>query len=324
MMARTNVLLSIVIPIFKVELYIEKCLNSIYGQIDDLPVEVVLVNDGTPDGSMDVAQRFVNNQTVVVSQVNQGLSVARNNGAKAAHGKYVWFVDSDDWIAEGAIAKVCKWLEQYRSEVFVIEIKAYDEENHPIESFHPVSPVDATTTKTGAEWILTPHFERGPMQIFVMNKIFLEDNHLEFVSGLLHEDLEYAPKMLIKAASVTYIPENVYCYLIRSKGSITSTVNPKRFTDLFFILKEHETLLASLSNPKLRKAMETSQWMLLRTLIFYLKVQKYKGMNLCDSHHASLVRKVAYRSAIVASKGTYKIKFLLTGLYPNIYRYIRW
>ena len=133
MMARTNVLLSIVIPIFKVELYIEKCLNSIYGQIDDLPVEVVLVNDGTPDGSMDVAQRFVNNQTVVVSQVNQGLSVARNNGAKAAHGKYVWFVDSDDWIAEGAIAKVCKWLEQYRSEVFVIEIKAYDEENHPIE-----------------------------------------------------------------------------------------------------------------------------------------------------------------------------------------------
>lgn len=319
-----NILLSIVIPIYKVEQYIEKCLNSIYGQIIDLPVEVVLVNDGTPDKSMDIAQKFVNNRTVVVEQENQGLSAARNNGMKASHGEYVWFVDSDDWIADGAIGKLCKYIEDLKSEVFVLGIKAFDEKNTPIDSFHPIAPVDSIKTLTGAEWILTPHFERGPMQIFIIQRHFLEINHLEFVKGLLHEDLEFAPKMLIKAASVTYIPENVYCYLIRSKGSITSTVNPKRFTDLFFILKEHETLLASLSNPKLRKAMETSQWMLLRTLIFYLKVQNYKGMNLCDSHHASLVRKVAFRSAIVASKGTYKIKFLLTGLYPNIYRYIRW
>lgn len=319
-----NILLSIVIPIYKVEQYIEKCLNSIYGQIIDLPVEVVLVNDGTPDKSMDIAQKFVNNRTVVVEQENQGLSAARNNGMKASHGEYVWFVDSDDWIADGAIGKLCKYIEDLKSEVFVLGIKAFDEKNTPIDSFHPIAPVDSIKTLTGAEWILTPHFERGPMQIFIIQRHFLEINHLEFVKGLLHEDLEFAPKMLVKAHRVTYIPENVYCYLIRSKGSITSTVNPKRFTDLFFILKEHETLLASLSNPKLRKAMETSQWMLLRTLIFYLKVQNYKGMNLCDSHHASLVRKVAYRSAIVASKGTYKIKFLLTGLYPNIYRYIRW
>lgn len=319
-----NILLSIVIPIYKVEQYIEKCLNSIYGQIIDLPVEVVLVNDGTPDKSMDIAQKFVNNSTVVVEQENQGLSAARNNGMKASHGEYVWFVDSDDWIADGAIGKLCKYIEDLKSEVFVLGIKAFDEKNTPIDSFHPIAPVDSIKTLTGAEWILTPHFERGPMQIFIIQRHFLEINHLEFVKGLLHEDLEFAPKMLVKAHRVTYIPENVYCYLIRSKGSITSTVNPKRFTDLFFILKEHETLLASLSNPKLRKAMETSQWMLLRTLIFYLKVQNYKGMNLCDSHHASLVRKVAYRSAIVASKGTYKIKFLLTGLYPNIYRYIRW
>ena len=135
MIDRTNILLSIVIPIYKVEPYIEKCLSSIYGQIENLPVEVVLVNDGTPDKSMDIAQKFVNNRTVIVAQENQGLSAARNNGMKASHGKYVWFVDSDDWIADGAIAKVCKWIEQNRSEVFVIGIKAYDEENHPIKSF---------------------------------------------------------------------------------------------------------------------------------------------------------------------------------------------
>lgn len=319
-----NIMLSIVIPIYKVEPFICKCLESIYKQIYNLPVEVVLVNDGTPDKSMDIAQKFVNNRTVVVEQENQGLSAARNNGMKASHGEYVWFVDSDDWIADGAIGKLCKYIEDLKSEVFVLGIKAFDEKNTPIDSFHPIAPVDSIKTLTGAEWILTPHFERGPMQIFIIQRHFLEINHLEFVKGLLHEDLEFAPKMLVKAHRVTYIPENVYCYLIRSKGSITSTVNPKRFTDLFFILKEHEQLLKVLSGSTQRKAIKTSQWMLLRTLIKYLKRQKYEGMNLCNPSYNGIIRKVSFRSFFVAPKLTYKIKFLLTGIYPNIYKYIKW
>ena len=324
MMDRTNLLLSIVIPIYKVEPYIEKCLSSIYGQIENLPVEVVLVNDGTPDKSMDIAQKFVNNRTVIVAQENQGLSAARNNGMEASHGEYVWFVDSDDWIADGAIGKVCKCIENLKSDVFVVGIKAFDEKNSPIGSFHPISPVDSIETKTGSEWILTPHFERGPMQIFVMKRQFLERYHLEFVKGLLHEDLEFAPRMLVNAIRVTYIPENVYCYLIRSHGSITSTVNPKRFTDLFFILKEHEQLVNELPGATQRKAIKTSQWMLLRTLIAYLKRQKYEGMNLCGAQYVGVIRKVSLRSVLVAPKLTYKVKFLLLGIFPNIYKYIKW
>lgn len=324
MIDRTNILLSIVIPIYRVEPYIEKCLSSIYGQIVNLPVEVVLVNDGTPDKSMDVARKFVNTKTVVISQENQGLSAARNNGMKASHGEYVWFVDSDDWIAEGTIGKVCKCIDKFRSEVFVVGIKAFDEKDSPIDSFHPVSPVDSIKTKTGPEWILTPYFERGPMQIFVMQRQFLERYHLEFVKGLLHEDLEFAPRMLVNAIRVTYIPENVYCYLIRSCGSITSTINPKRFTDLFFILKEHERMLKTLSDTYQRRAIKTSQWMLLRTLISYLKIQKYVGMNLCRAPYVGIIRKVSLRSVLVAPKLTYKVKFLLLGIFPNIYKYIKW
>lgn len=319
-----NIMLSIVIPIYKVEPFICKCLESIYKQIYNLPVEVVLVNDGTPDKSMDIAQKFVNDRTVVVEQENQGLSAARNNGMKASHGEYVWFVDSDDWIAEGTIGKVCKCIDKFRSEVFVVGIKAFDEKDSPIDSFHPVSPVDSIKTKTGAEWILTPHFERGPMQIFVMQRQFLERYHLEFVKGLLHEDLEFAPRMLANAIRVTYIPENVYCYLIRSCGSITSTINPKRFTDLFFILKEHERMLKTLSDTYQRIAIKTSQWMLLRTLISYLKIQKYVGMNLCRAPYVGIIRKVSLRSVLVAPKLTYKVKFLLLGIFPNIYKYIKW
>lgn len=319
-----NVLLSIVIPIYKVERYIEKCLKSIYGQIDGLPVEVILVNDGTPDNSMEIAGRFVDDRTLVINQENQGLSAARNNGMKVAHGIYIWFVDSDDWIAEGTIGKVCEWIEKYKSEVFVVGIKAFDEHDKPIDSFHPISPTNDITIKSGAEWILTPHFERGPMQIFIMERTFLLENDLSFVRGLLHEDLEFAPRMLVKAKTVTYVPHNVYCYLIRTSGSITSTVNPKRFTDLFFILDEHERLRGTLTDPMQKKAMDASQWMLLRTLIAYLKRQKYTGMNLCKAAYSGLVRKVALRSFFSAPKLTYKIKFLLTGIYPNVYKHIKW
>lgn len=324
-MGKEEPLLSIVIPVYKVEPYIEKCLESIYSQIDSLPVEVVIVNDGTPDNSMKVVQRFVNKQTLIINQENQGLSVARNNGIAASHGKYVWCVDSDDWIASDKIKDVCNWIKMYSNcEVLVIGIKAFDEDGHTIPSFHPRQPVSDVTIKSGARWILTPNFERGPMQIFIISRDFILRNQLYYIPGLLHEDMDYAPRMLIDAENVAYIPEDVYCYLIRSKGSITSTVNPKRFSDLFSILSSHEILTASLAkNTDQYKAMCASQWMLLRTLITYLKRQKYEGMNLCNPSYNGIIRKVSFRSFFVVPKLTYKIKFLLTGIYPNIYKYIK-
>lgn len=325
-MGKEEPLLSIVIPVYKVEPYIEKCLESIYSQIDSLPVEVVIVNDGTPDNSMKVVQRFVNKQTLIINQENQGLSVARNNGIAASHGKYVWCVDSDDWIASDKIKDVCNWIKMYsKCEVLVIGIKAFDEDGHTIPSFHPRKPVSNVTIKSGARWILTPNFERGPMVIFIISRDFILRKQLYYIPGLLHEDMDYAPRMLIDAENVAYIPEDVYCYLIRSKGSITSTFNPKRFSDLFSILSSHESLTASLAkNTDQYKAMCASQWMLLRTLITYLKRQKYEGMNLCNPCYSGIIRKVSFRSFFVVPKLTYKIKFLLTGIYPNIYKYIKW
>ena len=322
---KSEILLSIVIPIYNVEKYLAKCLQSIFLQVEHLPIEIILVNDGTPDGSMEIAKKYVNDKTIVINQTNQGLSEARNQGMKVAHGKYVWFVDSDDWIANGAIKKICNWLETLHSEVFVVGISAYDEKCNPIPSFHAVSPVHKITTKTGAEWILTPNFERGPMQIFIMKRDFLQRNKLEFVKGLLHEDLDFAPRMLIKTSDVTYVPENVYCYLIRTKGSITSTINPKRFTDIYSILLAHENLLRGFSKgSKQQLAIESTQWMLLRTLIAYLKRQKYDGFNLCSPEYSPLVRRISWRSVFCKMKLTYKVKFLLTSIYPNIYKYIKW
>ena len=91
-------ILSIIIPVYKVEKYVRKTLESVFSEnFSDNEVEVIVVNDGTPDRSMDIVNEFVSHKSLrIINQENQGLSGARNTGIKAAKGKYVWFVDSDD------------------------------------------------------------------------------------------------------------------------------------------------------------------------------------------------------------------------------------
>ena len=99
--------LSIIIPVYNVEQYIDECLHSVtsQGRTED-DYEIIVVNDGTLDNSMDIVDRYVcqHENISVIHQSNSGLSIARNTGLQHACGEYVWFVDSDDWIAEDALS----------------------------------------------------------------------------------------------------------------------------------------------------------------------------------------------------------------------------
>ena len=92
--------LSIIVPVYNVEKYLERCLKSLCGlKIEN---EIIIINDGTKDGSLEIAERFrenhKNENIIIISQENQGLSEARNNGLKVAKGEYISFIDSDDFV----------------------------------------------------------------------------------------------------------------------------------------------------------------------------------------------------------------------------------
>lgn len=96
-----NKILSIIVPVYNVEQYISACLDSLYRQgVDEGLYEVVVVNDGTPDRSMNIVNQYVSEHTniKIIQQENGGVSVARNNGIKHATGKYITFLDADDEI----------------------------------------------------------------------------------------------------------------------------------------------------------------------------------------------------------------------------------
>lgn len=107
--------LSIIIPIYNVEDYIDKCLQSLYEQ--DLPIEhyeIIAVNDGTPDNSMKIVEHYANcfNNIKIINQKNSGVSIARNNGISNATGEYITFVDPDDWISRNSLGFIYSFLQK--------------------------------------------------------------------------------------------------------------------------------------------------------------------------------------------------------------------
>lgn len=107
--------LSIIIPVYNVANYVGKCLDSCLEQnVKMTDYEIIVVNDGSVDNSLEVVNLYINRPNInVISQNNSGLSAARNAGMKIAKGEYIWFVDSDDWIESGILEHILREISLY-------------------------------------------------------------------------------------------------------------------------------------------------------------------------------------------------------------------
>lgn len=250
-------LLSIIIPVYNVEKYIKKALESIYSQsFSHNEVEVIVVNDGTPDNSMLIVEEFerLYNNLHIINQQNKGLSGARNTGLKVAKGQYVWFVDSDDWVEPNSIPLILERIKGADGEVFVFRIKEYDENGNVI--YERRFRKDTEFTLTGIDTLLDSSFDHVPMQIFIVNKAFLDNNSLRFVEGIQDEDVEFSARMLLRAKGVVFTTIISYCYLRRTSGNITAGkyMSKKRINSYFYILKEFSKIEEQSSDPKTKRA----------------------------------------------------------------------
>lgn len=230
--------LSIIIPVYNVERYIERCLKSVVcdQDIDSCLYEVIVVNDGTADRSMEVVEKYSKKtpNISVISQPNQGLSAARNNGMKVAQGEYIWFVDSDDWIEPCCLSKILPYLKN-NLDFLEIQYKYVYEDGSTMSGEKPCSITDV---RTGREVTLRGGVHTAA-QFCIMRKDFLFKNNLEFVRGIYHEDVEFKIRALLLAEKVTSIPDICYNYLQRSNGSITAHFKLKNAKDMMFVLENH-------------------------------------------------------------------------------------
>lgn len=226
--------LSIIIPMYNVEAYIRRCLVSC--EIQDIShdeYEIVVINDGSPDRSLAIAEEVANEYSniTIISQENRGLSVARNTGIKKASGDYLFFVDSDDWIERNCLKMLCDKLSKDSPDV--LAICAANVKGNEIYRRFSYEGLTETNGPEALRFITSPC-----APFFIVKRVFLEKNNICFFSGIFHEDSEYTPRLLYSARKVVYIDEIVY-YVYQNPNSIMRTTNSKKVFDVLLIVSPH-------------------------------------------------------------------------------------
>ena len=223
--------LSIIIPVYNVEAYVGKTLESVFRTTArDEDFEVIVVNDGTRDGSMEVVRHYSDRPNItIIEQENQGLSVARTNGWASAKGEYVWFIDSDDWIAEDGVGTVLKLLEERpEAEVLMFPLFWVYED---AEKNHLDYQVDGEMVVNGKEVIRDLHFPVWASQRFVFRRTLMEKEWLYFPKGLIHQDEYFGPVLMFEVNRVHVQGDLIYYYLVHPGA--TSTTLSTRSSDCY-------------------------------------------------------------------------------------------
>lgn len=220
--------LSLILPVYKMERYIVRCLESIYanqGARDR--IEVVLVDDGSPDHSIDIATKWEHDKGIgnikIIRQENKGLGGARNAGLNAASAPFVWMIDPDDVITADALPYI---LERLNSScdflIFNFTFEPDGRVGYPFREEMPSIPASELTSRITVN---SPCFN-------IFNIDFLNKNGLRFKEHFYHEDNEFAIRANFRAKTIACYPKVVYRYFIDTPGSITHRYSEQRINDL--------------------------------------------------------------------------------------------
>ena len=211
--------LSIIIPFFNVEKYIGRCLDSVYRQ--DIPedeYEVICVDDCSPDGSLSVVKQFAvqhPNLRIIRNEKNRKLGGARNAGMEVAEGKYVWFIDSDDFIEENVFATMLSVAERDN-----LDVLHFNYENYPERT--PLHIIRSEELMTGQEMFFCDAFIWYHDLVTAWRKLykrsFLTDNHIAFAEHIMYEDSDYAIWVFSKAKRARHIDLFAYNYSVNPES----------------------------------------------------------------------------------------------------------
>lgn len=222
--------LSIIVPIYNVELYLRKCVDSLLAQ--DLPsseYEVILVDDGGKDACPQICDEYAaaHENIRVVHRKNGGLSAARNSGIEVALGEYVMFVDSDDYIEPNVLGSLLKRMEKEHLDLLRYNYQNVRENGEVFVPFKTGKPYfDYSSEVVDGETFLNERLGYACYAwAFVLRRDLLEG--CVFTPGIYFEDTDWTPRMLLKAKRAASTEMIVYNYLWR-EGSITLPDNPTK------------------------------------------------------------------------------------------------
>ena len=242
---------SIIIPVYKVEQYLAECIDSVLIQ-NYVDYEIILVDDGSPDKSPRIcdeySEKFCNIR--VIHKKNEGLSAARNDGIKEAQGEYIIFLDSDDKFEDDNVLRnIHDYIELVLQDVvFCSSLKRFSDMNEVISNSLNNLKNNIIDMDSFFDFAAKKSFIFCA-QALIVKRSFLIQNELFFYKGILHEDMEWCPRVFALLDKVAVYSGNYYMYRI-NQSSITSTINPKRFVDIEFIIDRMNELYVKFNLKK--------------------------------------------------------------------------
>lgn len=239
-----DTLLSIIIPVYNLENYIENCLNSLINQVKN-NVEIIIINDGSKDRSEEICQSYSVKYSYIryYKQKNGGVSNARNNGVKQAKGKYILFVDGDDWLLPNSLPEIMTKLKANDFDLICGDfIKVYEQlENYKknIKNKNSISIIEKEKyPKNIINLFNSGYFKTNLWCNFFKRSIVLENN-IKFDENVKYtEDLDYLLNILFNCQTVGLMDNPFYAYRQSRDGSATSFVSKKRVEDNFDFIKK--------------------------------------------------------------------------------------
>lgn len=225
--------LSIIVPIYNGEKYVRNCITSLISQnLSNDEYEIIFINDGSIDKSTDIIEEYMTNHKNIrlISVKNGGQSKARNIGIQNAKGKYLFFVDADDYISEYSISNVLYKALDNNLDMIFFDLKLVN--NDDVKKCNYDEDKDLYI-QDGINYFADNNVNNGPWHFFISKK-FIDDNDLTFVEGRLCEDGMFLVSTIFNAKKVAYTHTDVYRYVVREN----STTSKKSKEHLYKMIED--------------------------------------------------------------------------------------
>lgn len=241
-----QVKVSVVIPVYNVEKYLRECVDSVLAQtMQDF--EIILVDDGATDSSGSICDTYGANDSriCVIHRENGGLSAARNTGLDAAAGEYVYFLDSDDYLADNTLERLCEKAEQEKADVVFFDASVFFDGCEPDPKVYQYHRSREYTSKPGRAMLLelldTDEY-RTAVPLMLFRREYMVQHGLHFREGILHEDELFTFYVYHRNGQIAHCHEEFYARRMRPASIMTGASLVHRYNSIHTIYFELSAL----------------------------------------------------------------------------------
>ena len=275
-------LLSVIIPVYNVEEYLEQCLDSVINQ-NLRDIEIICVNDGSTDNSLNILEKFASKdkRVRIISKKNGGQASARNLGIRVANGEYIAFVDSDDFIKEDMFSKLYDAAENNDLDLAMCKVSLYDNISGKIDNnaWYYKLGVFENFNKKIFNHIDTYEFTCN-ISVTPYNKIYksslLKENDIQFPEGLIFEDEKFFYDVYLRAKKISVVDDFLYYYRVNRKGSTVDISKDNDYSDMVSIYKLIRQTFKETGNYENYKVLLANRLIHLELSRFTQTSEKYK------------------------------------------------